>query len=186
MQDVLPVIPYSTQVLNPDEPGYPRGLLNCQTQLTVHARGNPALLERHLIGLFCSIRCPGGAILRAFDWIKTLPPAGVAVVSGFHSPIEQECLSLLLRRGIAVVICPAREITHYRYPESWEPALASGQLLMLSPFATDKRATAVLAEKRSAFVAALSDALVVIHGPEGSRTRAAVEQAANKPVTELC
>jgi predicted Rossmann fold nucleotide-binding protein DprA/Smf involved in DNA uptake len=124
--------------------------------------------------------------LRAFDWIKTLPPVGVAVVSGFHSPIEQECLSLLLRRGIAVVVCPAREISHYRYPEPWEHALASGQLLMLSPFATYKRATVVLAEKRNTFVAALADALVVIHAPEGSRTRAAVEQAADKPVTELC
>lgn len=179
--DMLPI----AQVLMPGTSSYPRGLMAFERPPTIYVRGNAALLELRLIGLFCSIRCPGGAILRAFDWVNTVPMTGVAVLSGFHSPIEQECLSLLLRRGIPVVICPAREITQYRYPELWDAALAAGQLLMLSLCASEKRATVALAEKRNVFVAALADSLVVIHAPEGSRTNTIVESTVDKPIIRL-
>ncbi len=184
MRDIASGALSATQVLMPGEQGYPRGLSIQKPSPILYTRGNSALLTHHLIGLFCSIRCPGGAILRAIDWVKTVPTTGVAVISGFHSPIEQECLALLLRRGIPVVVCPAREIACYRYPKSWEDAVLSGRLLMLSPFA-NKHATVVLANKRNALVAALADALVVVHAPEGSRTHAVVESAGNKPITKL-
>lgn len=59
--------------------------------------GDPKLLDSQKIALFCSIRCPGDLILAAYDYAKKLRDAGTAVISGFHSPVEKECLRILLR-----------------------------------------------------------------------------------------
>ena len=65
------------------------------------------ILERRLLGLFCSTKCPGDAILQTYDLVRALRDAGVAVIGGFHSPMEKECLDLLLRGNQPIVICPA-------------------------------------------------------------------------------
>jgi hypothetical protein len=55
------------------------------------------ILQEPALGLFCSIRCPGKAILAVYDLARALRDAGVPVISGFHTPMERECLDLLLR-----------------------------------------------------------------------------------------
>lgn len=62
--DMLPI----TQRLMPGTSSYPCGLMRSERPPPIYARGNAALLVGYLIGLFCSIRCPGRAISRAFDW----------------------------------------------------------------------------------------------------------------------
>jgi uncharacterized protein YuzE len=61
------------------------------------AWGNLSLLRARKTGFFCSARTPGHAILRAHDAARRLRDEGVTVISGFHSPIEKECLRILLR-----------------------------------------------------------------------------------------
>lgn len=63
----------------------------------IAAIGNSAILRQPLTALFCSNRCPGSVLLRAFDKITQLRDAGRAVISGFHTPVEKECLAILLR-----------------------------------------------------------------------------------------
>ena len=70
--------------------------------------GDPGILDGRLIGFFCSVRCPGDAILKTFDLARTLRDADVTVVGGFQSPMEREFLDLLLRGSARVVVCPAR------------------------------------------------------------------------------
>ena len=57
---------------------------------------------------FCSARCPGEAILRAYDQAAHWRDTGRAVIGGFHSPMEKECLRILLRGPQPVIVCPAR------------------------------------------------------------------------------
>jgi len=69
----------------------------------------------------------------------TTPPGGCAtpvspVISGFHSPIEQECLRILLRGAQPIVICPARTLDAMRIPTECRAAFAAGRVLFLSPF----------------------------------------------------
>ena len=102
---------------------------------------------------------------------RTLRDAGVTVIGGFHSPMEKECLSLLLRGAQPVIICPARSIERMRIPSAWKTPLAEGRLLLLSPFAEKlRRVTADLAQKRNELVAALADAVFVAHAAPGSKT----------------
>lgn len=66
--------------------------------------GDRKILKRHLLGLICSIRCPGSIVIQTFDAMRALRDAGVIVVGGFHSPMERECLDILLRGSQQVIV----------------------------------------------------------------------------------
>src|SRR5712691_6059182 len=103
------------------------------------ARGELALLERRTVALFCSIRCPGNLVQQTYGLAIALRDSGVAVVGGFHTPMEQECLARLLEGTQPVIICPARSLDELRLPADWQAPLAAGRLLLLSPFTTQHR-----------------------------------------------
>lgn len=134
----------------------------------IWAIGNLEILDRRLLGFFCSTRCPGNVILRTYDMVLALREAGVPVIGGSHSPMEKECLDLLLRGRQPVVICPARSILQMRIPPAWQQPLAQQRLLIVSPFvASHRRVTTALAAQRNRFVAALaSEVLIAYAGPE--------------------
>jgi hypothetical protein len=69
----------------------------CRDLLGVKLQRASYLLNHRLLGFLCSRRCPGDLILRTYDLIRALRDAGVPVVGGFQSPMEKECLELLLR-----------------------------------------------------------------------------------------
>ncbi|MBX3280083.1 MAG: DNA-processing protein DprA [Acidobacteria bacterium] len=135
--------------------------------------GNPEVLKGRLLALFCSVRCPGNLILQTYDAARELRQAQIAVIGGFHSPMEKECLRLLLRGSQPIVVCPARSIEQLRLPREWKTPIAEGRLLLLSPFsAKQSRTTLDLARKRNHFVAALSEEIFVAHAEAGSKTEA--------------
>src|SRR3990170_8887096 len=61
------------------------------------ALGNLDLLRQRAMALFCSVKCPGDLILKTYNLAQGLRNEGVAVMGGFHSPMEKECFELLLR-----------------------------------------------------------------------------------------
>lgn len=136
------------------------------------AIGDVKILNNPLLGLLCSIRCPGRVIVQTYDLARALRDAGVPVIGGFHSPMEKECLDFLLRGKQPVVVCPARSITNMRLPLTWRKACDEGRLLILSPFAPKhKRVSALLAEKRNRFVSFLADQFFVPYAAPGSKTK---------------
>ena len=98
------------------------------------AIGPVALLANRKTALFCSARTPGDAILRAHDAVRRMRDEGVTVISGFHSPIEKDCLRILLRGKQPIIVCPARAIETMRIPPECRPAFDDGRILFLSPF----------------------------------------------------
>src|SRR5207248_9104012 len=133
-------------------------------------------------------RCPGEAILQTYDLARALRDGGIPVIGGFHSPMEKECLALLLRGTQPVVVCPARGIENMRLPAAWKQPLAQGRLLILSPFARKhRRATAALAVMRNRLVAALAEQVFVAHAAAGSKTEQLCREllANGKPVWTL-
>ena len=149
------------------------------------SKGNLRLLEEPLTALFCSARCPGDLILLTYDLARYLRDAGVPVIGGFQTPMEKECLRLLLRGTQPVVICPARSIENMRIPADWRPALEEGRLLVLSPFPPhQRRPTAKAAEQRNDLVADLAHRVFVTHAAPGGKTEAFTRQlaATGKPI----
>jgi len=138
---------------------------------TLTALGNLDILRQKKLALFCSVKCPGNLILQTYDLARALRDEGVTIIGGFHSPMEKECLTLLLRGMQPIIICPARSIERMRTPSEWKAPLAEGRLLLLSPFAEKmRRATVDLARKRNELVAALADEVFVAHAAPGSKT----------------
>lgn len=146
--------------------------------------GNLSLLAGKTVGLICSVACPGSVIIKTYDAIRELRDAGVTVVGGFHSPMEQECLSLLLRGPQPVVICPARNIEGMRVPLDWKKGLEDRRLLVLSPFTKGRRVNAILAQQRNLFVAVLADVLLIPHASPGGKAEKLCRQmfAASKGI----
>ncbi|MEW6665275.1 MAG: hypothetical protein AB1512_08650 [Thermodesulfobacteriota bacterium] len=135
--------------------------------------GNPDILKRSLLGLFCSIKCPGDLILRTYDLARALRDAGVPVIGGFHTPIEKDCLDLLLRGKQPVVICPARDIKNMRLGKDLKTGIEEGRVLILSPFqGMGRRPTAQVSERRNQFVGAVASAAFVAYADPGGMTEA--------------
>ena len=150
--------------------------------------GTLRLLDEPLTALFCSNRCPGDLILKTYDIARAMRDAGVPVIGGFQTPMEKECLRLLLRGEQPVVVCPARGIDNIRIPRDWRPALDDGRLLVLSPFpATVRRPTADLAAQRNELVASLASRVFIAHAARGSKTEAFARRLADagKPLLTL-
>ena len=99
--------------------------------------------------------------------------SGLAIVSGFHSPIEKDCLPILLRGPDPIIIVQAHRLSTSRLPMEWQKAIEAKRLLLLSPFGQrEKRVTAALAAERNRFVAAISDEILVPFAAPGSKTEA--------------
>ena len=147
-------------VIDTSDSRYPARLrerLGDNAPAQISAFGNLDLLALSKTALFCSTRCPGNVILKTYDQAAKWRDAGHCVISGFHSPVEKECLRILLRGSQPIIICPALTLPQ-RVPAEWQQPLAYGRLLILSGFrATEKRMTAELAMRRNEFVAALAD-----------------------------
>ena len=115
--------------------------------------------------------CPGRVILRVYDLARSFRDAGMTVISGFHSPMEKECLEFLLRGDQPVVICPARGIDGMRLPMQWRKGISENRLLLLSPFEPGlRRPTQALTVIRNRFVAMIADSIMVAYANPRSKT----------------
>ena len=168
------------QVIKRTDTNYPVGLeqyLKTETPETIWARGNinwlpgqNTALTGNLWALFCSSKCPGEIILKAHDLAQAFRKTGVPTIGGYHSPVEQECLRVLLRGSQPILISPARSIEKMRLKSAWREALAEERLLLLSIFGNQhKRTTVALANQRNAFVAALADNICIAHAAADSK-----------------
>jgi predicted Rossmann fold nucleotide-binding protein DprA/Smf involved in DNA uptake len=167
---------FDATTIESSNPNYPAALRSKKTQAQFprfSAIGNPEILKRRMLGLFCSVKCPGDLILRTYDLARELRDAGVPVISGFHTPIEKDCLDLLLRGRQPVVICPARDIKNMRLGKDLKAGIGEGRVLVFSPFqGMGKRPTVQISERRNEFVGTLAAAAFVAYANRGGKTEA--------------
>ena len=89
------------------------------------------------------------------------------MISGFHSPIEKECLCILLRGTSPIIVCPARSLP-CRIPPEWRAPISEGRMLVISTFtASESRVTAALAARRNDYVASIADKVWLAHASDG-------------------
>lgn len=148
------------------------------------ALGDLAILSRKKIGMLCSIKCPGSVILRIYDLMRDLRIEGITVVSGFHSPMEKECLDILLRGKCGVVICYARSLPT-RVPAEFRKPIDQGRLLLLSTFGeAQSHVTRANSAARNRQVADLADALFIPYASPGGMVEEICREAigSGKPI----
>ena len=162
--------PFTLSITDVRYPGSLRERLGIHAPPHLTALGSLDLLALQKAALFCSARCPGDAILSAYDQAQRWRDEGCCVIGGFHSPIEKECLKILLRGRQPIVICPARSIETMRLPREWRADIDNGRLLLLSAFPKNiRRPTAASADRRNQLVAALADEIAFFHITPGGK-----------------
>ena len=123
--------------------------------------GNPALLAEPLLGFIASRQCPGHVFIETLERVPQWAKAGRVLVSGFHSPLEQQVLHSLLRRQGRAVKVLARHLPpgrDYRPATLEREPLTQGRLLILSASpVTENRTTRASALARNGLVITLSD-----------------------------
>lgn len=156
------------------DPAFPQNLvrdLGDKTPKRISAIENLEILSAKSVALIYSVKCPGTIILQTYDLAKALREAKVAVIGGFHSPMERECLRILLRGEQPIIIFPARSLEGMRLPKEYKTPLDKNRLLLLSSFAASQRRITVHTSLfRNQFVAALADRIVVPYAAPSSKT----------------
>lgn len=109
----------SIAFIQQDDPRYPRSLsehLGHSAPAELSALGNFDILQKKTLALFCSVKCPGDLILKTYDLAQQLRECEETVTGGFHSPMERECGTILLRGNQPLIVCPARTLENMRLP----------------------------------------------------------------------
>lgn len=140
---------------------------------TLWWHGNADLLDQPLDALLCSRACPGAKIIEAMDLAQRWRAENRAVISGFHTPVEKECLRIFLRGPQPLVICPARGLDPFQLPAEWQSKFQRGELSLISPFdSAIRRPTKDTAEIRNRLVTKLATRHTIIHATPGGSLEA--------------
>ena len=176
------------RLITPASPDYPHRLASGwvgSPSPELRTRGNIALLDLPLVASFCSVKCPGNLILQSHDLARRLREHHIPVVGGFHSPIEKEVLTVLLRGQSPLITCPARSIGKMRIPAEQKAPLTEDRLLIVSPFKDyQKRASKTTARYRNRVVAGLAEWVFIAYTDEGGSTESLAREiiTQGKPV----
>lgn len=131
--------------------------------LAVTGLGGQELLTLPMTAFFASRQCPGTAIRLAMDWALQQAQAKNVVISGFHSPLEQSVLKVLIEAHSPVVVVLARPVEGARLQPEWIDRLQQGCMAVVSASASSARLTSELATERNNLVAQLAEQIVVAY-----------------------
>jgi predicted Rossmann fold nucleotide-binding protein DprA/Smf involved in DNA uptake len=166
-------MPFDISVIGPKNRDYPSSLKNKKAHELfpwIWALGDLKILKKPLLGFFCSVKCPGELILRSYDLARSLRDKETPIIGGFHSPIEKDCLELLLKGTQPIILCPARSIENMLVKKVFRQPLDEGRLLFLAPFEKKiKRQTVATSQLRNRFVAMLANAAFVVYADAGGK-----------------
>lgn len=129
-----------------------------------------------MTAFFASRQCPGSAIRAAMDWALQQARARAVVVSGFHSPLEQSVLTVLIEARSPVVAVLARPVEDARLPPEWAEPVAQGRMVVVSAAVATARLTNKVAAERNEQVAQLADRIVVAYFSSGGNLAAQYRQ----------
>lgn len=95
------------------------------------------------------------------EWVLQQAKAKQAVISGFHSPLEQSVLHVLLQARSPVVMVLARPVACAKLRPDWLSAIVGGHMAVVSTCTTTRRLTGKLAVQRNEVVAKLATRIVI-------------------------
>lgn len=99
----------------------------------------------------------------AMDWALEQARARMVVISGFHSPLEQSVLNLLLQARGPVVAVLSRPVIGARLKPEWKAAVAEGRMVVVSASTETQRLNSERAVLRNDLVAQLAEHIVIAH-----------------------
>jgi len=133
--------------------------------------GSATLLTQPLTAFFASRQCSGVAIRTAMDWAIRQARSKSPIISGFHSPLEQSVLEVLLTAGAPCVMAIARKLEQAHLPPAWLQAVQNGTAAVISMDDTTRQLSAEIASHRNEWVAKHAARIVIAHASPGGSLR---------------
>jgi len=134
--------------------------------------GDPGILNRKLLGIVSARQIDPELALRTADLLRRLASLEkLTFISGWHSPLEEEVLRILLVEPVRIIFCLAKALRRFVPSPEIKAQMGEGQLLLLthcSPRA--KRISRDASLRRNLLVATMSKGLLVLAAPPGSRS----------------
>ena len=125
--------------------------------------GNSELLSANPIAFFCSTRCDGDAVLKAYEWARQHCELGTTIISSFHTPVEKDVYAILARRGAKIIHCYAKRLPIKRPSPEQHTLIEAGRLLLIAPAACAHlpRPTKQSCSQRNRYVAEIAKEIFV-------------------------
>ncbi len=138
-----------------------------------HFRGSASLLDSTATAFLCSTKCPGDQVLAAYAWARRQCDERSTVISGFHTPVEQDVLAILARRDANILWVPGRDLPQ-KLAAVLATALEEQRLLILTPFDYGKpsRPTRESCSQRNQFILRRTSNRFIAHAAPGSSLEA--------------
>lgn len=138
--------------------------------------GNKEIWDVERTAFFCSQKCPATVILKVYDWAIVQRDKGVCIISGFHTKIEKDVLSFLLKGDQPIIYVLARGLMKTYEPEL-EQAVKENRLLVVSPFTENQnRITQTLSNKRNEFIMENTKTIFVAYASKNGNLESLVKQ----------
>jgi predicted Rossmann fold nucleotide-binding protein DprA/Smf involved in DNA uptake len=141
--------------------------------------GDPAILNHRLLGIISARQVDSDLALETARLLKQLVSLeDAAFVSGWHSPLEEEALRILLAQEATVVLCVAKSLDRFIPSMGVESRVTDGKALLLTHCSTKaKRITRNASMRRNELIVELVKALLVLSAPEGSASLSLAKSA---------
>jgi predicted Rossmann fold nucleotide-binding protein DprA/Smf involved in DNA uptake len=139
--------------------------------------GNIKLINHPILSIFSSAKCPASLILKAHDYAKEIRDSEIGIISGFHSPAEQEVLAVLLKGTCPIVVVLGRRLENARLPAAWKTEIEKGRMLIISPFKEYQAyVTKEMSMKRNDLAARIAGRVLIVHASERGSLQGQVEK----------
>lgn len=174
----------SVQTVFKKDKVYPASLrdrLGKKTPDSIYVVGDTSVLKQAAVAFVCSVQCPGSVVIHTFDAIRNLRDAGVTVIGGFHSPMEQECLDFLLRGKQPVIMCLPKGLSRPKLTPAQRAAVEDERMVLVSIFPeTVTRANKRQSQDRNEFIAALARSVLIPHASPGGNAESIARQVISR------
>lgn len=136
-------------------------------------------------------------LLPAYDLAVALRNQKGAVIGGFHTSLERECLEILLRGAAPITIVPARvfdpetDRLYNQHPKVWKAVrggMEEGRISILEPPGmAARRPTKASSARRNDWLLERADEVLLLYASPGGETERLVQAALERgmPVSVL-
>ena len=133
-------------------------------------RGDLTILNHKLLGIISARQIDSDLALKSSQLLKQLVfTKDVSLVGGWHSPLEEEALRIVLTQDTSIIFCVSKSLERFIPSIEVGNRVSQGQALLIthcSPKA--KRITRDASMRRNQLVVELAKALLILSAPEGS------------------
>jgi len=132
-------------------------------------KGEPSILAGKVLGILSARKIEPDLALKTSELLRQLGPLGATFISGWHSPLEEEALRILLSRSAHIIFCLAKSLNKFSPEVAVENLVSQGRGLLLTHCSPNaKRISRDASLRRNQLVIGLSKGLLVLSGPQGS------------------